>query len=314
LGRLFEAGGSHIAIPGAPKLAPRNDGKSKSVPPLPLHSGGSPWMLDRGAITPGLCMSEIRFDDGAAYERMMGVWSRLAGDVFLDWLKPAPGQTWLDVGCGNGAFSELIVTRTAPGAVHGIDPSDGQLAFARTRPHADKMQFRQGGAMELPYADNAFDAATMALVLFFVPDPARGVAEMARVVKPGGSVAAYAWDMLGGGFPFEPVFRELRALGHKPADPPSIEASRQDAMQALWRAAGLVDIETRVITVERTFDDFEDFWASILLAPGMKASSQKMTPEEAAALKERVRGRLPARPDGRIGYPAWANAVKGRVA
>ena len=79
-------------------------------------------------------MAEIRFDDGAAYERMMGVWSRLAGDVFLDWLAPKAGQSWLDVGCGNGAFSGLIVTRTAPGAVDGIDPSEGQLSYARTRP------------------------------------------------------------------------------------------------------------------------------------------------------------------------------------
>ncbi|HET9616035.1 MAG TPA: SAM-dependent methyltransferase, partial [Pseudolabrys sp.] len=69
-------------------------------------------------------MAEIRFDDGAAYERMMGAWSRLLGEVFLDWLAPKAGQSWLDVGCGNGAFSELIVTRTAPGAVDGIDPSE----------------------------------------------------------------------------------------------------------------------------------------------------------------------------------------------
>ena len=50
---------------------------------------------------------QIRFDDGASYERMMGVWSKLAGNVFLDWLKPGSGLRWVDVGCGNGAFSEL---------------------------------------------------------------------------------------------------------------------------------------------------------------------------------------------------------------
>ena len=70
---------------------------------------------------------QIRFDDGASYERMMGVWSRLAGDVFLDWLKPHSGMRWVDVGCGNGAFPELILSRFAPTEVHGIDPSEAQL-------------------------------------------------------------------------------------------------------------------------------------------------------------------------------------------
>lgn len=259
-------------------------------------------------------MAEIRFDDGAAYERMMGVWSRLAGDVFLDWLAPKPHLTWLDVGCGNGAFTELIVTRTNAAAVHGIDPSEGQLSFARTRPHAEKMQLRQGTATELPYGDDMFDAATMALVLFFVPDPAKGVAEMARVVKPGGSVAAYAWDILGGGFPQERVFEALRAMGRNPPHPPSVEAARLDAMQSLWRDAGLTDVETRVITVERGYDSFDDLWGTLLTSPSVKLSLEKMSPAEGDELKDRVRRAFPAASDGRITYPAWANAVKGKVA
>src|SRR2546423_14529889 len=109
---------------------------------------------------------QIRFEDGAAYERMMGVWSRLAGDVFLDWLAPRPGLRWIDVGCGTGAFSELLVERCAPAEVQGIDPSEAQLAFARTRPAARLAQFRQGVAMDLPFADDSFGAAIMALVHF----------------------------------------------------------------------------------------------------------------------------------------------------
>src|SRR5215471_21433649 len=88
----------------------------------------------------------IRFDDGAAYERMMGRWSQLAGAIFLDWLAPPAGLRWLDVGCGNGAFTELLVERCAPATVYGIDPSEGQLAFARTRAAARVAQFCQGDA------------------------------------------------------------------------------------------------------------------------------------------------------------------------
>ena len=143
----------------------------------------------------------IRFDDGAAYEQMMGIWSRSAGEIFLDWLAPPSGLRWIDVGCGNGAFTELLVERCAPAEVQGIDPSEGQLAFARTRPASRVAEFRQGDAMALPFPADRFDAAVMALVLVFVPDPAKGVAEMVRVVSPGGIVAAYMWDMLGAAFP-----------------------------------------------------------------------------------------------------------------
>src|SRR6478672_6698437 len=81
----------------------------------------------------GVVTDEIRFNDGAAYERYMGVWSQLAGEGFLDWIAPDSGLRWLDVGCGNGAFTEMLVERCAPSAVQGIDPSAEQIAFARAR-------------------------------------------------------------------------------------------------------------------------------------------------------------------------------------
>ena len=143
---------------------------------------------------------QIRFTDGAAYEHYMGRWSQLVGAAFLDWLAPAPGLRWLDVGCGNGAFTEMLRTVRATRALAGIDPSEEQLSFARTRLALASSQFRQADAMALPFADAAFDVAVMPLVIFFVPDPARGVAEMARVVAPGGFVTAYGWDLLNGGF------------------------------------------------------------------------------------------------------------------
>ena len=92
--------------------------------------------------------------------------------------------------------------------------------------------------MALPFPADAFDAAVMPLVIFFVPDPATGVAEMARVVCPGGTVAAYAWDMLGGGFPYEALRAEMRELGVAALLPPSPGASRMDALRDLWTGAG----------------------------------------------------------------------------
>lgn len=256
---------------------------------------------------------QIRFDDGAAYERIMGIWSQLAGEQFLDWLAPAGGQRWIDVGCGNGAFTELIVQRCAPAGVDGVDPSDGQLAFARTRPASRIAKFRQGDAMTLPYDDKSFDVAVMALVIFFVPDPTKGVAEMVRVVRPGGCVAAYAWDMYGGGFPWDSVQSELRALGQKIVYPPSADASRIDTMRQLWASAGMADIDTREITVQRTFQDFDEFASIGLTTPSIGPIVRAMSPGEVDKLKTRLRDRLPVDANGRITYSARANAVKGRV-
>ena len=164
---------------------------------------------------------QIRFNDGATYERYMGKWSQLVGETFLDWLAPELGQRWLDVGCGNGAFTEMLIERCDPASVHGIDPSEEQLAYARARPALRAAQFRRGDAMALPYPDNTFDTAVMPLVIFFVSDPLKGVSEMGRVVCPGGAVTAYAWDMMGGGFPYEALLAEIRALGIAIPTPPS---------------------------------------------------------------------------------------------
>ena len=255
----------------------------------------------------------IRFDDGDAYERLMGIWSGIVGQAFLDWLSPAAGQRWADIGCGNGAFTKLILHRCAPAMVDGIDPSDGQLAYARTRPGVQGAIFQQGDAMALPYADASFDIAVMALVIHFVPDPAKGVAEMARVVRPGGSVAAYVWDDEGGGSPTQPLQTAIVLEGGDDVRPPSSRVSHMDRLLGLWAEAGLRDIDSRVIRVKRTFDDFESFWSATSGSGRPKVSLASLGPEATERVKARVRTALPPDAAGRITYAAQANAVRGRA-
>lgn len=255
---------------------------------------------------------QIRFEDGAAYERMMGIWSRLAGDIFLDWIAPPNGQRWLDIGCGNGAFTETIVDRCAPAEVQGVDPSEGQLGFARAR-LAGKAEFRTGQAMALPFAADSFDVAVMALVIFFVPDPAKGVAEMARVVRSGGLVAAYAWDIPGGGFPLEPIWAEMRAMNVAFPTPPSAAASSIAALRQLWTAAGLTEVETLGIPVRRTFASFDEFW-DIAVSSSIGGTVAAMSADQAGELKSRVSARLAVKGPGPVTFGAHANAVKGHVA
>lgn len=255
----------------------------------------------------------LRFDDGAAYERGMGIWSQIAGDVFLDWLTPSVGLHWVDIGCGSGAFTETLIGRCGPAEIQAIDPSEHQLAYARVRKAAHGAVFRRADAMALPFDDDRFDVAVMALVIFFVPDPARGVAEMARVVRPGGLVTAYAWDIPGGGLPFEPIRAELGRIGVQSPLPPNADISREAALRALWTTAGLHSVETQVISVKRLFADFEEFWSTNMLIAGLAETLATVGTSDAERIKDRVQALLPADEAGRITCSARANAVRGRV-
>jgi len=254
----------------------------------------------------------IRFDNGAAYERYMGTWSQLVGAAFLDWLAPPPNLRWLDVGCGNGAFTEMIAAHCAPAAITGIDPAEAVLDYARMRPALNGARLLKGDAMALPFPDASFDVAVMPLVIFFVPDPAKGVSEMARVTVPGGIVTAYGWDMTDG-FPYRAVRDELCDMGFAVPEAPSRDASRPEVMQGFWQTAGLEAIASRVFTVARTFADFDDYWTTVLGGPSTSAALKDLQPENIAELQARLRQRLPPDSSGRITYGACANAIQGRV-
>jgi len=174
--------------------------------------------------------------------------------------------------------------------------------------------FQKAGAQELPFANAGFDVAVMALVISFVPDPARAVAEMARVVRPGGIVATYMWDFPAGGVPVSPISVAMKSLDMEPPLPPNPEASRAEALQSFWEEAGLESIEARVIVIPVAFSSFEDFWESNTLPVGPVGKAMGAL---SAADKERLRVRLreqhPVGSDGRIVYEGRANAIKGRV-
>jgi SAM-dependent methyltransferase len=259
-----------------------------------------------------MAVSEMNFSDGAAYERFMGRWSQIAGRQFLNWLNPSPKSSWLDVGCGNGAFTEEIITHCHPSSVDGIDPAQGQIAYAQKRTGTTMAVFQAGDAQSLPFADASFENVVMALVIAFVPDPAKAVAEMARVAKPGAIVATYMWD-LPHNVPISPMHKALKEMGFETPVRPSPEAASLTAMHALWQDAGLQAIETTTIKIAVQFTSFDDFWQSCSLPVGPVAKVMLgLTENQRTELQKRLKANLPIAADGSISFPAMANAVKGR--
>ena len=168
------------------------------------------------------------------------------------------------------------------------------------------------GGVSLPFADATFDVGVMALVIAFIPDAAKAVAELARVVKTDGLISTYMWD-IPEGVPATPLYRAYMRLGRPPQLPPNPEVSKVSALENLWKNAGLKDVETTTLHIEISFDDFNDFWQTITQPIGPQGKAFQSLPAEfKAALKEETRTQLPVRADGRIVYGCFANAVKGR--
>ena len=126
------------------------------------------------------------FNDSAAYERFVGSWGRAAGATFLDWLAAPTGAHWLDIGCGTGLFSELIVDRQSPATVFAIDAAAAQIEHARHKPVGRRAKFQVGDAQVLPFPDSSFDVVVSALVINFILDRPRALSEMRRVARARG--------------------------------------------------------------------------------------------------------------------------------
>jgi SAM-dependent methyltransferase len=253
------------------------------------------------------------FTDGEAYERLMGRWSRQVGAQFLDWLDLPKGLQCLDVGCGNGAFTEVLAAQVTPSELTGVDPSKEQIAFAKIREGARRAHFRVGDAQALPFPDGSFDVVIMALVISFVPDPAKAVAEMARVARPGGWVAAYMWDVAANRAPHSPCYAAMSALGFPVPSRPS-NASELNIMRSLWEQAGIKSVENRTFEIPVAYSDFDDFWDSnTALAGPVGKAIEKLSPADRERVRSHLREHLTQDESGSISYQARVNAVKGIV-
>jgi SAM-dependent methyltransferase len=253
---------------------------------------------------------------GAAYEPYVGRWSRAVAREFLGWLSIPAGSRWLDVGCGTGALSATILSEAQPSAVTGIDASEEFASYAREQIRDDRAEFRQADAMALPFPDGRFDASVSGLVLNFLPDPARGLAEMSRVTRPGGTVAVYVWDYAGEMQLMRQFWDAAAAL-----DPAASELDegrrfpicRPEPLERAFTDTGLHGVRIRPIDVPTIFRDFDDYWSPFLGGQGPAPSyAMSLSEKRRTALRERLRATLPTDPDGSIALIARAWAASGQ--
>jgi SAM-dependent methyltransferase len=237
-----------------------------------------------------------------AYDNFMGRYSMRLAPVFADFAGMQAGEHVLDVGAGTGALTVELVRRGAQ--VAAIDPSPSFAAsLARRLPDAD---VRHGPAEDLPWPDESFDEALAQLVLTFMNDAPCGVAEMRRVVKPGGLVATCMWDRDGMEM-LAAVNRTQRALGDGGATTEARTAYRSRAeIEGLFAGDGFDDVRTELLEVEAGYAGFDEFWGAFGGFVGPAGAWLKTLSDEgrAAARDELYR---------QIGAPAGAFALTGKA-
>jgi SAM-dependent methyltransferase len=255
------------------------------------------------------------FQNAEAYERMMGRWSRRLAPLLIRFGGVSDGDRVLDVGCGTGSLSFTLPEIANVAAVAGIDLTPAFVEFARTRSTDPRFTFRQADARALPFEDDSFDRAYSMLVLQFIPDAARAVSEMRRVVRPGGTVTAAVWDDFSG-------LPHVRLLWDTAATlDPSIERplfrplSAPNEMEGVWREVGLVDVEQTSLLIRMEFSCFDDYWSPFLAGEGPPGQLVVgLSDTMRTTLQGHVRrAYLANRPDGPRSFACVAWACRGIV-
>lgn len=250
----------------------------------------------------------MSFDVAAdSYDRFMGRYSVQLAPGLADLAGARAGQKVLDVGCGPGALTAELVARLGPEGVAAIDPSEPFVAAAQSR-HPG-VEVRLSAAEELPYPDGTFDATIAQLVVHFMADPVGGIAEMARVTRADGVVAACVWDLAGDRAPISPFWRAARELASGVEDESGLPGARAGHLAELFEAAGLRRVEEGELSASVEYASFDEWWEPYTFGVGPAgAYVRKLGEEEQSELRERCRQLLPQAP---FTVEAFAWAARG---
>ena len=253
----------------------------------------------------------MTFDvDPNAYTRFMGRFSEPLAVEFAALLGLHPGDHALDVGCGPGALTAMLAGALGEASVSAVDPSASFVEAVRARyPLVD---CRLGSAETLPFGSHQFDVTAAQLVVHFMTDPVQGLREMARVTRPGGTVAANAWDFSDGAGPLAPFGEAQRALNPQLHSAPPLPGTAKGDLVRIFTAAGIQDVHARVLSVEVEFASFDEWWEPFTLGVGpVGAYVKSLTTAGIAALRHACAERLPS---GSFSTVASAWVAVGTVA
>jgi SAM-dependent methyltransferase len=248
------------------------------------------------------------------YELYMGRWSRLLAPRYAAFAGVKDGERILDVGTGTGAVASTLAASLPRSEIVGIDPSAAFIAHAAKNAKSSRLRFETGDAQALRHDDASFDQAIALLVMNFIPDHDKAIAEMRRVTRPGGVVSACVWDYGDGMEALRIFWDEVVTL--EPAAAPkherNMKLSRAGELGALWKKAGFADVREGAVVIEQAFSSFDDYWQPFLSGTGPGGAYVASLPEERRQqLAARIRGRLPAGQDGAFTLMARAWCVKG---
>jgi SAM-dependent methyltransferase len=252
------------------------------------------------------------------YELYMGRWSRLLAPRYAAFVGVRDGERVLDVGTGTGAVAAALAASLPRSEIVGVDPSAAFIACAAKNAKSGRLRFEVGDAQALRQADATFDQAMALLVMNFIPDHEKALAEMRRVTRAGGSVSACVWDYGDGMASLRIFWDEVVALD--PAAAPkherNMKLSRQGQLGELWSKASLSDVREEPLVIEQAFSSFGDYWGPFLKGTGPGGAYVAALPEERRRqLEARIRRHLLGdRQDGPFTLKARAWCVKGKQA
>jgi SAM-dependent methyltransferase len=261
-------------------------------------------------------MTKIQYEHwaaGDAYEQFMGRWSWAVAARFLEWLNFAPGQHWLDVGCGTGALTRAIAAFTQPQAMVGLDPSWDFVQYAKQQTTEASFLVAEGGALAI--GSETFDAVISGLALNFIPQPEQAITDMHRVVKPGGVVAAYVWDYAGK-MEFLRYFWDaavaLDASAASLHEGKRFPICQSEPLRQLWQGAGFNTISVDALDIRTQFDSFESYWHPFTLG-NFPAPQYVLSLDETQRnrFRDRLHTVIPTEDDGSIHLTARVWAVRG---
>ena len=253
----------------------------------------------------------------AGYEQLMGRWSQKLAPLFIDFVGIANGEKILDVGCGTGSLTFALARAADLGEIDAIDYSPVFVEETIRRNSDPRIKVRQADASALPFADRAFDRALALLVLHFVPEAGKAVAEMRRVVRPGGVVAAAVWDHLGGMPGMRMMIDTAAALsesGRQLRGRYCFQPMMQPGeMKQTFVEQGLADVTETQLMIRMDYENFEDYWAPFAAGEGpLGKYVAALAAAERARLEAAVRDAYEAgRPDGPRSFANVAWACRG---